>query len=197
MDNTLHLAEEKDLAGWWCDAGGKRAISSFRRGDGRSRGPLGYRLFVRLLFTVAGLRAGDSVRDRGAAGFQRRVRGRRRGGVAPPVGDRGLRGALAAQALDLLVEFIALRFERPPQLFQPLHFPLQGFKLTVLHRFLDRKETQTSSVVILPGGGGRHPSKRTSSDISRRALLLLSHRDRYMAVSFSSFLIFLVIWIKA
>lgn len=36
----------------------------------------------------------------------------------------------------------------------------------------------------------------TSSDISRRALLLLSHRDRYMAVSFSSFLIFLVIWIK-
>lgn len=46
-------------------------------------------------------------------------------------------------------------------------------------------------------GGGRHPSKRTSSDISRRALLLLSHRDRYMAVSFSSFLIFLVIWIKA
>lgn len=33
----------------------------------------------------------------------------------------------------------------------------------------------------------------TSSAISKRALLLLSHLDRYMAVSFSSFLIFLVI----
>jgi hypothetical protein len=33
----------------------------------------------------------------------------------------------------------------------------------------------------------------TSSAISSRALLLLSHRDRYMVVSFSSFLIFFVI----
>lgn len=33
----------------------------------------------------------------------------------------------------------------------------------------------------------------TSSAISKRALLLLSQRERYMVVSFSSFLIFLVI----
>lgn len=39
-------------------------------------------------------------------------------------------------------------------------------------------------------------AKHTSSAISTRALLLLSHRERYMAVSFSSFLIFLVIWIE-
>lgn len=36
----------------------------------------------------------------------------------------------------------------------------------------------------------------TSSAMSTRALLLLSHLERYMAVSFSSFLIFLVIWGK-
>lgn len=43
-----------------------------------------------------------------------------------------------------------------------------------------------------PDAGHTQP---TSSAISSKALLLLSHRDRYMVVSFSSFLIFLVIWV--
>lgn len=41
--------------------------------------------------------------------------------------------------------------------------------------------------------GAVHGRPPTSSAISSRALLLLSHRDRYMVVSFSSFLIFFVI----
>lgn len=57
------------------------------------------------------------------------------------------------------------------------------------------RRVQLSSFLAGADISQRHV-KRTSSDISRRALLLLSHRDRYMAVSFSSFLIFLVIWVK-
>lgn len=49
-----------------------------------------------------------------------------------------------------------------------------------------------SSAAVLSYGKGRAPL--TSSAISRRALLLLSQRDLYMVVSFSSFLIFLVIY---
>lgn len=46
-----------------------------------------------------------------------------------------------------------------------------------------------------PGSPAAEHTQPTSSAISSRALLLLSHRDRYMVVSFSSFLIFLVIWV--
>ena len=46
-----------------------------------------------------------------------------------------------------------------------------------------------------PPSPAAHRTQPTSSAISSRALLLLSHRDRYMVVSFSSFLIFLVIWV--
>lgn len=100
---------------------------------------------------MAGLGAGGSVRNRGATRIQQRVCGWRRRGVSPR--DGGLCRALvgsAAQAPDLLVEFIALHFECPPQLFQPLDLPLEGFKVTVPHRFLDRKGTQSILVIIFP-----------------------------------------------
>lgn len=65
-----------------------------------------------------------------------------------------------------------------------------------LHHFLlELQKTARSSVTAHPPPAAEC-TQPTSSAISSRALLLLSHRDRYMVVSFSSFLIFLVIWVK-
>lgn len=51
---------------------------------------------------------------------------------------------LTAEALDLLVELVSFHFERPPQLLEPLDFPLKRLKVPVPHSFLSTKHMHTN-----------------------------------------------------
>lgn len=119
---------------------------------------------------------------------------------------------VGTQVLHLLVEVVALCLQGSAQFLQALDFHLKPLQLFIPKGFLqtekrfrsttvgtkaERKRDETSEgsskTTQLPASAHNSPSLLTSSAISKRALLLLSQRERYIVVSFSSFLIFFVI----